>query len=493
MISGNSRKFEGRIGPAPTIKTVVLLAIVPAILALSSIAYPQFADLVVVNANVRTLDSRSSRAESVAVTNGRFTFVGSESDARKLIGPKTEVVDAEQETLLPGFNDSHVHLMNVGQQFFVVDLRNSANPEESLNRIRRVARFLPDGAWITGSGWTDSNLPNRADLDAATPDHPLFIYGSDTNSAIVNSAAIKLAGIVRTSGPKVERAELAQVRKFVPTTPSKLDIINAALRYAAAFGVTSIQDVSSDDLSDELRELEKQGKLTARIYDCVGIDKPLPKIDRNPDSMIRTGCIKHVSEGEPEEIPELTKRLAVADRAGVQVLIHAIGSRSNDVVLTIFENIARQNGRRDRRLRVEHAQGFRDKDLMRFARIPAIASMQPALFANGRDDYAEVFAKLRNANVRLAFGSDAAMIPIDPLEGIRDALGADPKRFLSEDEALRAYTLGSAYAEFQEKDKGTIEVGKLADFVIVDQMSEIYSTFVGGRLVYRRSDPRKSS
>ncbi len=463
-----------------------ILAINLVFLALPGALRAQFADLVVVNANVRTLDAKFNVAEALAVTKGRFSYVGTNAATRKLVGPRTNLVDAEGKSIIPGFNDSHVHLTNVGLQFFVVDLSNSSSAAESLEKIRFVARYLPKGDWITGSGWTSANAPELSDLDAATPDHPLFIYGRDTSVALVNSNAARIAGIARKSGI-VERADLAQVRKFVPKSPSKLKIVEAALNYAAAFGVTSIQDVSSDDLTGDLRELEKEGKLTARVYDCVGIDRPLPKIDRDPNSMIRTGCLKHVSEGEPEEIPDLTKRLAVADRAGVQILIHAIGPRSNDVVLTIFERITKLNGKRDRRLRVEHAQGFGASDLMRFARIPAIASMQPALFANGREDYAAIFRKINDVRIRLAFGSDAAMIPIDPFEGVKDAIGADPNRFLTEDEALRTYTLGSAYAEFQEKDKGTIEVGKLADFVIIRSASGVESTYVGGRLVYRRS------
>lgn len=463
-----------------------ILAAITVSVAVPAAAWAQFADLVVVNGKVRTLDPKFNITEAFAVSNGRFSFVGTNAEARKLVGPRTNLVDADGKTIIPGFNDSHVHLVNVGQQFFVVDLRNSTGPSQSLEKIRFVARYLPKGEWITGSGWTPENAPVLSELDAATPDHPLFIYGRDTSVALVNSNATRIAGIARKSGI-VERADLAQVRKFVPKSPLKLKIVEAALNYAAAFGVTSIQDVSSDDLTGDLRELEKEGKLTARVYDCVGIDKPLPKIDRDPNSMIRTGCLKHVSEGEPEEVDDLTKRLVEADRAGVQILIHAIGPRSNDVVLTIFERIAILNGKRDRRLRVEHAQGFRATDLMRFARIPAIASMQPALFANGRGDYAAIFKKINDAGVRLAFGSDAAMIPIDPFEGVKDATGSDPKRFLTEDEAFRAYTLGSAYAEFQEKDKGTIEVGKLADFVIIGGASGVDSTYVGARLVYQRS------
>lgn len=453
----------------------------------------QFADLVVVNANVGTIDDVRPKAEAIAVKEGRFIFVGSSAEAGKFIGPGTKTIDAGRKLVIPGFNDSHVHLMNVGLRFFSVDLRSAGDVEGTLEKIRLHARFLPKGEWILGSGWVAANAPTLDQLNEAAPDNPVLLYGRDARFSIANSRALEIAGITNASMP-VGGALAAKLRAFAPSTPDRLAVLETAVNYAAAFGVTSVQDVSSDDLSGPLNELEKSGKLKTRVYDCVGIDKPLPKIERNSGSMVRGGCLKHYSEGDYSEMRDLTRRLAAADRAGVQILLHAIGPRANDIVLTVFERVVRQNGKRDRRLRVEHAHNFQPWDLKRFAPLPAIASMQPALFyfVDSRE-YFKTFADLRNAGVRLAFGSDAAMIEIDPLKGIAASTGPGG---LTIGDAVRAYTLGAAYAEFQENDKGSITVGKLADFLILSgdifaaDRSELLglkveATFVGGRVVYQ--------
>lgn len=461
--------------------------------SLSLPVFGQSADLVVFNANVRTIDNERPRAEAFAVQNGRFVFVGSSADAKRLIGAGTKSIDAGGKLVIPGFNDSHVHLTSIGLRFFSVDLRDIRDAEGTLAKVRFHARFLPKGEWILGSGWEASGAPTLEQLDEAAPDHPVLLYGIDPRSAVANSRAFEVAGIANPSSP-VGAALAAKLRAFAPASPDSLAVLETAVNYAAAFGVTSVQDVSSDDLSGPLSELEKKGKLKTRVYDCVGIDKPLPKVHRNADSMVRGGCLKHYSEGDYGEIRDLTARLATADRAGVQLLMHAIGLRSNDVVLTVLERVVRLNGRRDRRLRVEHAHNFQTRDLKRFVRIPAIASMQPALFYSvDSPGYFGTFADLQNAGARLAFGSDAAMIDIDPLKGIVASTGPGG---LTVGDAVRAYTVGAAYAEFQENDKGSIAIGKLADFLVLSEdlfvagrsgLSDIKveETFVGGRNVYR--------
>lgn len=449
------------------------------VLALSaSTVSAGFADLIVANARVRTIDASRPGADAFAVSDGRFTFVGSADQAFKFRGPDTRVIDAAGRTVLPGFNDSHVHLVNVGARLFAID---SGSERDLIAAVRFRVGFLEKTDWITGGGWTAANLPPRSALDSAAPDNPVLLYGRDPASAAVNSAALKRAGIDSPNYP-ISGAELERVRRFVPPAPDKASVLQAAMRYAAAFGVTSVQDVSSDDLGDELRRLEESGKLLLRVYDCVGIDSPPPNVDRRPDSMIRTGCVKHYSEGDRTEIPILSRRLGALDRRGVQLLLHAIGPRANAAALSVVERITQTNGKSDRRLRIEHAHNFAPRDLVRFTRIPVIASMQPALFDNGSADYSPMFSLMKTARVALAFGSDASMIPIDPMSGIRSATRDGGLDF---ENAVRAYTLGAAYAEFQERDKGSVTRGKLADFVILnDGVTGIGSVFVGGRLVY---------
>lgn len=479
------------------------------------------ADLIIVNANVRTLVSSQPRAEAIAVSGGEIIAVGSTKAIKALADADTKVIDAGGKLVLPGFNDAHVHFAAIGNLFSSVKLADVRTPKEFAERIANVARFLPKGRWILGSGWDNrswvpNDPPAKALVDAATPDNPVFVYNTDGKAVFVNSRALKLAGVSKeTKDPAggmifrdasgeptgVLRGTAIQiVGALVPTNYMKNlpEIVEAASNYAASLGVTSVQDMHSDDLGDVLRELNRQGKLKTRVYDCTTLSNwqklATQKIKAaTGDVMVRIGCMKHFAEDEDLDIPQLERDIAGADKAGLQVAIHAIGAKPNEIVLSAFEKAAKANGPRDRRFRVEHAHNAAPDALPRFAKLNAIASMQPWLFygenGTGSDNYERIF----DARVSVAFGSDASITDFNPLLGIHAAVNS--KNGISVEQAVRAYTLGSAFAEFQEKAKGTIEVGKLADFVILSENIfdidtrriigvKILKTVVGGRIVY---------
>jgi predicted amidohydrolase YtcJ len=297
---------------------------------------------------------------------------------------------------------------------------------------------------------------------------------------------------------------MALVKRFVPPMPngSQLAVAETATNYAAAFGVTSVQDVSADDNTEIYRELLRQGKLKTRIYDCSSLSdwqKPakagLKKADG--DLMIRRGCLKGTAEdGTDATAARLYQEIAAADRAGLQVTVHAVGARANEQILSVFERVRRENGARDRRFRVEHAHAFRPQDLRRFADSGIIASVQPYLFSDREGRSLTPLRDLTAGNAALAFGSDSSIIPVNPLSGIAAAVNTnDPKQKITVEEAVRFYTLGSAYAEFQETEKGTIALGKLADFVILSDdifsikpneisKTRVLTTIVDGRVVF---------
>jgi predicted amidohydrolase YtcJ len=220
-----------------------------------------------------------------------------------------------------------------------------------------------------------------------------------------------------------------------------------------------------------------------------------------------------------EMYPEgsMLKRVHDADRAGLQILIHAIGDRANDLILSIFEQVERENGARDRRFRIEHAQHLRAQDISRFARNKVVASMQPyhaiddgrwaeKRIGKDRAKTTYAFRSLLDAGVMLAFGSDWTVAPLDPILSIYGAVtrrtidGKNPKGWVPEqrisvEEAVRAYTAGSAYAEFQDQVKGTVVPGKLADLVMLSdnifkiepkeiEKVKVLMTIVDGRVVY---------
>lgn len=479
-------------------------------------------DLIIVNAKVKTLDKTLPTAEAIAIAKNKIVALGKTAKIRNLADSKTKILDAGGKLVLPGFNDSHVHFMGIGSIFSSMDLREAKSTQEIAEKIKFYTQFLPKNRWILGSGWNHENwesetIPNKELIDSITPDNPVFIYHSGGQMALANSLALKLAGVEKSknypanSVMRDEKGELTGILKdsalnlvktAVPKTHIQdwFELAETATNYAASLGITSVQDVHSDYLVDVYRKLLKQEKLKTRVYDCSYLldwEKLVQSEIRRAsgDSMIRSGCLKFFSEGDYDEIPKLYKTILAADKADLQVMMHAIGGEANDIVLIIYERIAKENGAKDRRFRIEHAYNFRPQDLRRFSASKTIALLQPHLF-----DGNEPYRKFLNTNAILAFGSDASITDFNPLYGIHAAVNSNffengIKQKLSVEEAVRAYTIGSAYAEFQENVKGTISVGKLADLVILSddiftinplqiKNTKVLTTIVDGKIVF---------
>ena len=492
------------------------------LLSPSSQAQNETAEIVVNNANVHTIDSKTPQTQAIAIRGNRIIAVGTNSEIRKLIKKDTKVIDAKGKLLLPGFNDSHVHFTGIGNMFSSVDLRFVRNPEQVVKKLKRYVKFLPKGRWILGGQWdhtiwSPNKLPTKELIDFVTPDNPVFLYSKDAKMAWVNSAALKIAkidairkdatddGINRDSEGEptgiLTRQALADARKYAPrfNTRDWYEVTQTATNYAASLGVTSVQDVHSDDQRAILERLEREGKLKTRVYDCIALikwkDIAGDFVKRsNDDSMIRRGCLKAMADSDPESQEVMFQDILNADKAGLQVMIHAIGRNQNESILRVFERVIKESGERDRRFRVEHAYRFRSEDLLKFGTLGIIASLQPRLF-HGNDPY----RSLLNSNAKIAFGSDASMTDFNPIEGINYAVNfANENEELTVEEAVYLYTMGSAYGEFQENIKGSITVGKLADLVILSDdifsidkkaiaKARVLMTIVDGEIVYREN------
>jgi len=529
------------------------------------------ADLIIVNANIHTMDRSHPAAAAIAIYGNRIIAVGSNDEIKKLAGADTKVIDAKGRLVLPGFNDAHVHFMSGGFQLSSVDLRDANTPQEFAERIRDFAARLPKGRWITGGDWDherwpDAKLPTKELIDRYTPDTPVFVNRLDGHMALANSLALKLAGVTRetkdppggvivrdlnTGEPTGILKDAAQsfVWKVIPA-PSfeeKLAAARAATNHAASLGVTSVQDLSAGADVSVYQALLDRGELKNRIYAVW----PLPRWERLAQTgvrahfgsaMLRTGGLKGFADGSlgsttalffqpyndapntsgipsDEMFPEaaMLERVRGADQAGLQVIIHAIGDRANDNILSIYEQVEKEDGDRDRRFRIEHAQHLRSQDIPRFARDKVIASMQPYhAIDDGR--WAEkrigperakttyAFRSLLDSGAILAFGTDWTVAPLNPLLTIYAAAtrrtldgkhpnGWIPEQKISVEEAVRAYTVGSAFAEFQENEKGTIVPGKLADIVILSrdifqidpkevEKVKVVTTIMDGRVIY---------
>jgi predicted amidohydrolase YtcJ len=531
------------------------------------------ASLVLLNGKIWTVNDRQPRAEAVACVGSRIVAVGSNDEIRKWIGAGTAVIDLGGKLVLPGFNDAHVHFFSGGENLAGVQLRDAKSEDEFRQRIAEFAAKQPAGRWITGGDWDHENwsparLPARQSIDAVTAGHPVFINRLDGHMALANSQALQLAGITRDTpdppGGTIVRdaageptgvlkdAAMGRVYRAIPE-PSEDQIaeaVRAAMRYAAENGVTSVQDMSAaPGILRVYQALLARGELTVRIsgHQPLATWEHLAAVGLRADfggEKLHIGALKGFADGslgsttalffEPyldapntsglansEMIPEskMQKHILDADRAGLQVAVHAIGDKANHMVLDMYEEAERQNGARDRRFRIEHAQHLRMEDIPRFGKLHVIASMQPYhCIDDGR--WAEkrigperakttyAFRSLLDSGAVLAFGSDWDVAPMVPLMGIYAAAtrrtldgkhpdGWVPEQKITVAEAIRAYTMGSAYASFDENIKGSIEPGKLADMVIVSddilsvpaveiEKSRVETTVFDGKVIYHR-------
>ena len=529
--------------------------------------------LALVNAKVWTGDPSRPEAEAVAIANDRIVAVGSTAEIRRRAGA-AEIVDLGGRFVVPGFVDSHVHFIDGGFRLASVQLREAATREAFVSRIAQFAQSLPQGTWITGGDWDHTlwggELPRRDWIDAVTPGHPVWVSRLDGHMALANSAALRAAGLTGTvadvpggevvRGPDGSPTGLLKdnamglvASKVPPPSPLLRDrALDAAMRYVAAQGVTAVHNMGSWDDLEVLTRAHHAGRLATRVYAAVPLrswerlrDVVAAKTygpDGRGDAWLRIGALKGFVDGslgshtaafhEPfADAPrdrglfvntpdDLYRWIAGADRAGLHVMVHAIGDRANATLLDLFERAVRENGPRDRRFRIEHAQHLAAADIPRFGRLGVIASMQPyhaiddgrwagRVIGPERVRTTYAFRSLLDADARLAFGSDWFVAPPTPLEGIYAAVtrrtlddrhpdGWVPDQKITVAEALTAYTRGGTYASFDERERGAIAPGLLADLTILDRdlrtipaheirTVHVTRTIVGGRTVYQRS------
>jgi predicted amidohydrolase YtcJ len=529
------------------------------------------ADLIITNAKIWTVDKTRPQAEALAVVGERIVAVGSAAEVDAWHGPQTKILDAKGKLLLPGFNDAHVHFVDGGSGLEEVQLKDAASPEEFARRIGERAKTTPKGEWITGGNWdeqkwTPVHLPTKQLIDPVTPDTPVWVYRYDGHEALANSVTLRLANVTAKTpdppGGQIVRdaqgnptgvlrdAATNLIDKIMPpmSRARRLRVIHQGLEHAASLGVTSAQHMnpSYEDVKT-YAELEEKGELTVRMYvapmETAWKDQAKIGVRRAFGTpFLRMGAVKGYADGslgsetayffnpyiddlkshgllsdEMHPPSAMLARLKGADAAGLQLCIHAIGDRGISMILDMFEQIEKANGRRDRRWRIEHAQHLAAKDFARFARLGVIASMQPyhaiddgrwAETRIGPDGIKRTYAfrTFLDNGIRLAFGTDWPVAPLSPMWGIYAAAtratldgknpdGWVPEQKISVAEAVEAYTLGSAYAEFQEKEKGSITAGKLADFVVLSddifkippeaiKNVKVQATYLGGKVVY---------
>jgi len=440
------------------------------------------ADLALINGDIYTVDSAHPRAQAIAIRGEKIEAVGTTEEIRALVGPKTRVIDLHGRFAMPGFNDAHTHLASAGMKKLNVDIEGAKSLADFQNRIRGALKNYKPGEWITGSGWDhtlwpDKRFPTRWDLDAVSKEHPMMFGRVDGHVAVVNSRALEIAGITKSTpdpagghivrdektgepnGMLEEDAAMSLVSRHIPP-PSherRKRAIELALADAVSHGVTSIQDYSTWEDFLIYRELKNEGKLPLRITEWLTFTEPLAKLEEKrreggtTDPWLKTGALKAFMDGslgsrtaamlapysdDPStsgilrmQPAELNRMSIERDKAGFQLNFHAIGDKANRVALDAFAAVLAANGPRDRRDRVEHAQIVAPEDFARFAKLHVIASMQPvhlldderwagARIGPERSKGAYAWNTMREDGVRLAFGTDYPVEAINPLRGI---------------------------------------------------------------------------
>ncbi len=440
-------------------------------------------------------------------------------------------------------------------------------------KVTPKGEWILNGDWDE-TNWKPPVLPTKELIDPLTPDTPVFVSRHDGHMVLANSLALKLAGITaQTPDPPggvivrdaqgnptgaLKDAAMDMAARAIPPLShnQRLHAANRAMNHALSLGLTSVQNMNPDYADIAVyNEMLDRGELKIRIYAApliTGVDDQAKIGIRHAfgGPFLRIGAVKAFADGslgsrtayffepyldepnargllsdEMHPISLMRDRMMKADDAGIQICTHAIGDEAISTTLDLYADIAKAHGEADRRFRIEHAQHMAAKDFDRFAQLQVIASVQPyqaiddgrwaeTRIGHDRASRTYAFRSFLNHGVRLAFGTDWDVVPLDPIQTLYAAVtratldgknpnGWFPEQKLTVAEAVEAYTMGSAYAEFQEKEKGSIAPGKLADMVLLSQDifsippekirdTKVLKTFVGGKLVWDASTASSS-
>lgn len=492
------------------------------------------ADLLVHAKTVWTFDRAKPKAQAVGIRDGRILCVGNVFEVRESLTRPLEL-DLEDATVVPGLTDAHGHLVMLGRAAHEVELAAARSAEEVAALVAERAGQVPKGQWIRGQGWDQNRFPggafpDRTALDAAVPSHPVLLERVDGHAALVNAAALAVAGITKGSGGdppggQILRDELGEptgvlvdtamelvLRHLPPPSATELEqLLAEAARRCAAAGLVGVHDAGVDlDVVEALRRLDERGELPIRVYAMARAGGPrfAEILQAGPSSkgLVTVKAIKFFLDGAlgsrgaalfqeyadaPGErglitAPEpFAETLAELMQLGFQPSLHAIGDRANALALDALETAQQASQRTDLRPRIEHVQVLRPGDLRRFAPLGAVASVQPIHAISDRPwaqarlgaerllESGYLWKSLAEAGARLAFGSDFPIEPPNPLRGLWAACTRHgwptTAECLERTAAIEAFTTGAAWASFEEAETGRIVPGMRADLTAFDR------------------------
>ncbi len=505
------------------------------------------ADIILKNGNIYTVNDRQPKAEFIAIKGNKIIFVGENSQIAKYESKTTKVIDLKGNTVVPGFTDSHCHLREIGIRELTLNLEGTTSLSDFLAKVKARVEQVKPGEWVTGLGWIETFwqpavFPTRYDLDKISPNNPVYLERADGHGAVVNSLALKIAGINKDTanpfggeilkdketkepvGMILDKAHDLVIKHIPALTPEYIEkAVLVGVKRSLELGWCQLHDAGGTYAEVELfKRLYKEGKIKLRIHKA--IHGPSPDAERlmkegatagSFDGLFNFRTIKVVFDGalgsrgaallapysdfdtsgfliHKEEV--LFPMLVEALKSGIQVQTHAIGDRANRTILDLYEKAfatvpAKERKLSDPRWRIEHAQVLNSSDLSRFAKLGIIASMQPSHAISdlhfapkrlGQERLSGAYAwqDLLKTGVIIAAGSDAPVERGEPMIEFYASVarkdqkgfsgeGWHPEQKVSRQQALKMLTIWPAQAAFEEKIKGSIEVGKLADLTIL--------------------------
>jgi predicted amidohydrolase YtcJ len=477
------------------------------------------ADIVLKNANVITLDALQPSAGLVAITGDRIALVGSGEEIGAVSGAGIKIIDCAGRTIVPGFNDAHLHFFSLVRKLLSIDLsppavRSIADIKEA---VRRKAAVTPPGTWISGTDYNEFYLsekrcPTRFDLDEAAPDHPVIISHRSLHACVLNSRALTLAGIDNGTpeppGARIERDlstgepngilvnMLGYIREEVlpPFTGAEFNEgVRLVNRQFLSSGITSFQEATyKNDLARwrTVRNLQESGRMRSRVTMMTGQEtrrgfREAGMTTGAGDERLRLGAVKFLLESRPDQ-DELNKIALDCHRDGFQLAFHAVEEKTVGAAVSAIEYADGYSPATGRRHRIEHCAECPPRLLARIKKLGAVIVTQPPNIYYSGERYLATVAPSQlpwlyrikaplASGVVVAGSSDTPVVPVNPMVGVYAAVTRRaesgqvllPEEAISPLQALALYTVNAAYASFEEDIKGSITPGKLADMVVL--------------------------
>ncbi|MHB8105141.1 MAG: amidohydrolase [Dehalococcoidales bacterium] len=504
-------------------------------------------DIILKNANVITMDATRPRAELIAISDDSIFFVGGNNEAERLTGRATKVIDCAGKTVIPGFNDAHLHLFSLIKKLTSIDL----SPEkvrsiaDIKNAVRDKAARTPPGAWISGTDYNEFYLkekhcPTRWDLDEAAPNHPVIISHRSLHACVLNSLALSLAGIGMDTpeppGARIERdldtgepngiliGMLSDIRSKVMPLFSEEELAEGAAladKYFLSHGITSFQDATvNNDLArwETVCDLKLDADLLSRITMMAGAPHWQEFQKRglktgSGDNLMQLGAVKFLLEIQPDQA-ELNESVIAGHKAGFQLAFHAAAESTVAAVVEALEYVNKNSPVAGSRHRIEHCSECPPYLLERIKKLGLVIVTQPSFIYYSGERYLATVSESQlpwlyriksplEKGIVVAGSSDAPVVPAAPLEGIYAAVTRQaesgqtlqPEERITPEQALALYTVNAAYASFEEKIKGSLAPNKLADIVVLSDDPtrvppekikdiKVEMTMIGGEVVW---------